>query len=182
MARSKYFSESKRNKDKKIIPSTSALAGDYTNATDIAKKVNDLINLINMQMISSGEDLLGYFNSASVDSVPDSLVDDGNAYDRVQDYIVPQEYMVPRQNDEAPKLQSEASILIARIKDLIGKNREQLSQVMPYYGYIKASENDVFYPRVIRYSNGEAYYDIKLTGLPENERMSSVKINIRNVQ
>lgn len=183
MGKSKYFSESKRNKDKKIIPSTATLAGDYINATDVFAKVKEKVNLLTMQLIESGEDLLGMFDSASVDAIPDDLIDDGETYMRIEDYIIPQNYNAPNEGGLDPILEKEVSVVVSKIIEFISLPKNYMVNGLKYYGLIKNSGGEKFYPRIIRYDNGNAFgkYDMKLVGLPDNERMTASRIVLRKI-
>ena len=144
-------------------------------ASSISEAVTKKIAQLNMSLITKAENLLTTVNYASVDSIPDTYEEVDGA-----EIAVSQEY-IQSTISYLPILESQAGSIISKIKDSLSVSRSNMASVTQYYGKISVSGNNTFYPKIIRYVNNEPVYDIKITDLPDNPRMSRIAIKLRKI-
>lgn len=141
----------------------------------ISEEVTKRVQELSMSLIVKAEDLLGTVNYSSVDNIPDN-------YEEVDDIniAIKQELSQPGIFYN-PTLETEAGSIISKIKEYLSVSRSNMASATKYYGKISGYGSNTFYPKVIRYKDNEPFYDIKVTDLPDNPRMISLKIKLRKI-
>lgn len=176
---SKYFSPSKVKKDKKVKAATSSLSKDQVLPDDISKAVQKKIDALTMKLFANAEDLLGSFNASSVDNIPDDVIENSAEFTYFGEITIPQRYNAPDSPTFNPTIASEASVIIESIIAKLGQTTNDIVNATQYYGRLNGN---VFTQKIIRYDEqGNPYYDLRITGLPENSRMKTCSLKLKKI-
>lgn len=158
---SKYF-KSRSKASKSIVPAgTSKIFND----PNIDEKFKESAKKLTMMLLKSGENILGDFNSSTVKSIPELIINANDDITRLNDRIVAQTEVTATSQISMTKNRYLEKInkILRSIEVKVKFGKANKNSIISYFGKISPATG-TFYPRIIKYdADGNPSYDMRVS-------------------